>query len=33
MPTNYYDPGMFWSGDDMHLLQGARLGEEIRVLV
>ena len=32
-PTNYYDPGMFWSGDDMHLLQGARLGEEIRVLV
>jgi hypothetical protein len=30
-PTNYYDPGMFWSGDDMHLERGARLGEEIRV--
>jgi hypothetical protein len=30
-PTNYYDPGMFWSGDDMRLERGARLGEEIRV--
>jgi hypothetical protein len=30
-PTNFYDPGMFWSGDDMHLERGARLGEEIRV--
>lgn len=31
-PTNYYDPGKFWSGDDLELLLGARLGEEIRVL-
>ncbi len=30
-PTNYYDPGKFWSGDDLDLLLGARLGEEIRV--
>jgi len=31
-PTNYYDPGRFWSGDDLEL-RGARLGEEIGVLV
>ena len=31
-PTNYYDPGRFWSGDDLEL-RGARLGEEIRVAV
>ena len=30
-PTNYYDPGRFWSGDALRLLAGARLGEEIRV--
>jgi hypothetical protein len=30
-PTNYYDPGMFWSGDEMELQAEARLGEEIRV--
>jgi hypothetical protein len=30
-PTNYYDPGSFWSGDGLELLRGARLGEEIRV--
>jgi hypothetical protein len=30
-PTNYYDPGSFWSGDDLPLLGGARLGNEIRV--
>ncbi|MDR7364604.1 hypothetical protein [Nocardioides marmoribigeumensis] len=29
-PTNYYDPGRFWSGDDLEL-RGARLGEEIAV--
>ena len=29
-PTNYYDPGRFWSGDDLEL-RGARLGEEIGV--
>jgi hypothetical protein len=32
-PTNYYDPGKFWSGDDLELLGGARLGEEIAVEV
>jgi hypothetical protein len=31
VPTNYYDPGMFWSGDDLRLERGARLGQEIRV--
>ena len=30
-PTNYYDPGSFWSGDGLRLLEGARLGQEIRV--
>jgi hypothetical protein len=32
-PTSYYDPGSFWSGDELHLLSGTRLGAEIRVLV
>jgi len=31
-PTNYYDPGKFWSGDYLDLLGGARLGDEIRVV-
>ena len=30
-PTNYYDPGKFWSGDALQLVGGARLGDEIRV--
>ena len=30
-PRNLYDPGSFWSGDDLELLQGARLGPEIPV--
>jgi hypothetical protein len=30
-PTNYFDPGSFWSGDELQLLAGARLGDEIRV--
>jgi hypothetical protein len=30
-PLNAYDPGSFWSGDDLALLQGATLGEEIAV--
>jgi hypothetical protein len=30
-PRNWYDPGKFWSGDDLRLLEGARLGEEIPV--
>jgi len=28
---NWYDPGSFWSGDDLPLLGGARLGAEIAV--
>ena len=32
-PRNWYDPGTFWSGDDLELLQGARLGPEIPVEV
>ncbi|WP_148615547.1 hypothetical protein [Nocardioides rubriscoriae] len=30
-PTNYYDPGKFWSGDDLELLGGATLGAELHV--
>jgi hypothetical protein len=30
-PRNWYDPGSFWSGDDLELLQGASLGPEIAV--
>jgi hypothetical protein len=32
-PENWYDPGRFWSGDDLQLLQGAQLGTEIPVEV
>lgn len=32
-PRNWYDPGAFWSGDDLQLLQGARLGPEIAVAI
>ncbi len=32
-PTNYYDPGKFWSGDDLELELGATLGDEIEVKV
>ncbi len=32
-PTNFYDPGKFWSGDHLELTGGARLGEEIGVRV
>jgi hypothetical protein len=28
---NWYDPGRFWSGDDLELQDGYRLGEEIAV--
>jgi hypothetical protein len=28
---NWYDPGRFWSGDDLSLLAGSRLGREIAV--
>jgi hypothetical protein len=30
---NSYDPGSFWSGDDLALHRGARLGKEIAVTV
>lgn len=30
---NWYDPGRFWSGDDLELLDGAKLGEEVAVTV
>ena len=30
---SWYDPGRFWSGDDLHLLGDARLGGEIEVEV
>lgn len=29
--ANWYDPGKFWSGDDLDLLHGATLGDEIAV--
>jgi hypothetical protein len=32
-PTNFYDPGTFWSGDGLDLELGARLGDEVPVLV
>ncbi len=32
-PSNFYDPGRFWSGDRLVLRGGARLGEEIAVEV
>jgi hypothetical protein len=32
-PSNYYDPGRFWSGDHLELTGGGTLGEEIRVEV
>ncbi|NOL45262.1 hypothetical protein HPO96_33940 [Kribbella sandramycini] len=28
---NWYDPGRFWSGDELALMHGAKLGEEIGV--
>jgi hypothetical protein len=31
--ANWYDPGRFWSGDDLQLGEGARLGDEIAVAV
>ncbi|NEK85599.1 hypothetical protein GCU60_07470 [Blastococcus saxobsidens] len=32
-PENWYDPGSFWSGDQLDLLQGAALGPEVAVEV
>ena len=31
-PANYYDPGTFWSGDHLELLDGAFLTPEVRVV-
>lgn len=31
-PTNWYDPGRFWSGDDLELTGGASLGREIEIV-
>jgi hypothetical protein len=31
-PTNYYDPGTVWSGDELDLELGARLGDELRIV-
>jgi hypothetical protein len=31
-PSNWYDPGKFWSGDDLALAGGASLGGEIEVV-
>ena len=28
---NWYDPGRFWSGDELDLSQGYRLGDEVAV--
>jgi hypothetical protein len=30
---SWYDPGRFWSGDDLHLSVGSRLGSEIAVQI
>jgi len=30
-PMSWYDPGKFWSGDDLDLELGATLGDEIEV--
>ena len=32
-PVNWFDPGRFWSGDELALLGGATLGEEIEISV
>ncbi|MDX8054471.1 hypothetical protein SK571_34315 [Lentzea sp. BCCO 10_0798] len=30
---NWYDPGRFWSGDDLELLDGAKLRKEVEIIV
>jgi hypothetical protein len=30
-PPNWYDPGRFWSGDQLRLLNGVTLGPEVAV--
>ncbi|MCB1253188.1 MAG: hypothetical protein KDB39_08070 [Austwickia sp.] len=31
MPSSFYDPGLFWSGDELRLAGGFHLGDEIAV--
>lgn len=31
MPSSFYDPGLFWSGDELRLSGGFELGDEIAV--
>ncbi|QQS00407.1 MAG: hypothetical protein IPK37_16355 [Austwickia sp.] len=31
MPSSFYDPGLFWSGDELRLSRGFTLGDEIAV--
>ncbi|NHA66520.1 hypothetical protein [Phycicoccus flavus] len=31
VPTNWYDPGRFWSGDSLPLAEGRRYGAEVEV--
>ncbi len=31
MPSMYFDPGTFWSGDDLGLQRGYRLGAEVEI--
>ena len=33
MPSSFYDPGLFWSGDELRLSGGFALGDEIAVRV
>lgn len=30
--SNWFDPGSFWSGDELPLMQGYRLGDEVEVV-
>ena len=30
-PPGWYDPGRFWSGDELRLSPGFRLGDEIAI--
>jgi hypothetical protein len=31
--SNWFDPGRFWSGDDLPLAEGYQLGDEIAVVL
>ena len=30
-PASWYDPGKFWSGDQIEMVEGYSLGEEIAI--